>query len=65
MPEQTGHTSGTGVAGGRVLGDGPESDGAGIGLFLVKHICDRLSWQISLHSDASAGTTVELRFQSS
>lgn len=44
---------------------GPESDGAGIGLFLVKHICDRLGWQISLHSDASAGTTVELRFQAS
>ena len=40
MPEQTGHTSGTGVAGGRVLGDGPESDGAR--LKEVKAEIDRL-----------------------
>ena len=40
MPEETGHTSGTGVAGGRVLGDGPESDGAR--LKEVKAEIDRL-----------------------
>lgn len=44
---------------------GPESDGAGIGLFLVKHICDRLGWQVALQSDPVTGTTVALRFQAS
>lgn len=41
---------------------GPESAGAGIGLFLVKRICDRLGWQVELHSDPVKGTTAALRF---
>jgi signal transduction histidine kinase len=41
---------------------GPESDGAGIGLSLVKRICDRVGWQIALRSDPLRGTTATLRF---
>jgi signal transduction histidine kinase len=41
---------------------GPESAGAGIGLSLVKRICDRLGWQIALQSDPIEGTTAILRF---
>ncbi len=41
---------------------GPDSEGAGIGLFLVKRICDRLGWRISLQSDPLAGTTATLLF---
>ncbi len=44
---------------------GPDSAGAGIGLFLVKRICDRLGWQIALQSDPLKGTTATLRFQAS
>ncbi|MCX7165351.1 MAG: HAMP domain-containing sensor histidine kinase [Rhodocyclales bacterium] len=43
---------------------GPDSSGAGIGLFLVKRICDRLGWQIDLQSHRVVGTTVTLRFTS-
>jgi signal transduction histidine kinase len=42
---------------------GPESVGAGIGLSLVKRICDRMGWRIELHSDPVAGTAAILRFQ--
>lgn len=41
---------------------GPDSSGAGIGLFLVKRICDRLGWRVELHSDPIRGTTATLRF---
>lgn len=41
---------------------GPESAGAGIGLSLVKRICDRLGWRIELRSDATSGTCATLRF---
>jgi signal transduction histidine kinase len=41
---------------------GPESAGAGIGLFLVKRVCDRLGWQVALQSDPAKGTTVTLAF---
>ncbi|TRZ98738.1 MAG: sensor histidine kinase [Rhodocyclaceae bacterium] len=41
---------------------GPQSAGAGIGLFLVKRICDRMGWQINLQSDIDGGTTVTLSF---
>jgi signal transduction histidine kinase len=41
---------------------GPESAGAGIGLSLVKRICERLGWQIALQSDPIEGTTATLRF---
>lgn len=44
---------------------GPHSAGAGIGLFLVKRICDRLGWQVELRSDAREGTTATLRFSPS
>jgi signal transduction histidine kinase len=41
---------------------GPESAGAGIGLSLVKRVCDRLGWQIALQSDPIEGTTAILKF---
>lgn len=41
---------------------GPESRGAGIGLALVKRICDRQRWRIDLQSRAGGGTTVTLDF---
>ena len=44
---------------------GPESSGAGIGLSLVKRICDRHGWRIALDSPATGGTTATLRFTSS
>ncbi|MDP3515066.1 MAG: HAMP domain-containing sensor histidine kinase [Sulfuritalea sp.] len=44
---------------------GPESAGAGIGLFLVKRVCDRLGWQVALQSDLEKGTTVTLDFTTS
>lgn len=43
---------------------GPDSSGAGIGLSLVKRICERLGWRIHLSSDPGGGTTVTLRLTS-
>lgn len=43
---------------------GTESTGAGIGLSLVKRICDRFDWKIDLQSDPIRGTRINLRFQS-
>jgi signal transduction histidine kinase len=39
------------------------SDGAGIGLALVKRICDRYGWHIRLDSGAPRGTAVTVRFR--
>lgn len=41
---------------------GSESAGAGIGLSLVKRICDRLDWTIDLQSDPLRGTRITLGF---
>ena len=41
---------------------GASSSGAGIGLSLVKRICDRQHWEIELESRAGGGTTAILRF---
>jgi signal transduction histidine kinase len=41
---------------------GAGSTGAGIGLSLVKRICERLGWHIALDSDPLAGTTATLSF---
>lgn len=41
---------------------GPDSTGAGIGLFLVKRICDRLGWRVELQSDRVGGTSATLHF---
>lgn len=38
------------------------SSGAGIGLFLVKRICDRYGWRVRLESDEACGTTVTVDF---
>lgn len=38
------------------------SEGAGIGLSLVKRICDRYGWHIHLDSRENQGTTVTIRF---
>lgn len=44
---------------------GVESTGAGIGLSLVRRICDRLGWTIELVSNPTHGTTAVLRFSPS
>jgi signal transduction histidine kinase len=41
---------------------GAHSEGAGIGLALVKKICDRYGWTVVLHSEAGRGTQAEFRF---
>jgi signal transduction histidine kinase len=42
---------------------GPASTGSGIGLSLVKRICERYSWRISLDSRPGGGTTATLLFR--
>jgi signal transduction histidine kinase len=41
---------------------GADSQGSGIGLFLVKRVCDRLGWQVALLSNPARGTTADLHF---
>lgn len=43
---------------------GRDSQGAGIGLSLVKKICDRYGWNITLESEDGIGTRAFLRFTS-
>lgn len=43
---------------------GPQSRGMGLGLYIVKRICDRLAWQVEAHSAPGAGARFMLRFQS-
>ncbi len=41
---------------------GPSSAGAGVGLSLVKRICDRYGWRISLVSEQGQGTNAQITF---
>lgn len=42
---------------------GPHSTGAGIGLSLVRRICDRYGWRFTLHSQPGSGTQAHLDFR--
>lgn len=41
---------------------GSQSRGLGLGLYLVKRICDRLGWEVRVSSAAGTGTRFEVRF---
>lgn len=41
---------------------GPTSGGNGIGLAIVKRICERQQWQIGIESEVDLGTTVRIEF---
>lgn len=41
---------------------GAESTGAGVGMSLVKRICDRYGWRVSIESRPGEGTAVEIAF---
>jgi signal transduction histidine kinase len=43
---------------------GSGSKGFGLGLTIVKRLCDRLNWQFHIQSEINAGTTAELIFNS-
>jgi signal transduction histidine kinase len=40
---------------------GEASNGAGVGMSIVKRICDRYGWVISIESEQQKGTTVEIQ----
>lgn len=42
---------------------GTASTGAGVGMSLVKRICDRYGWRISIESQQGKGTTVQITFR--
>ena len=39
-------------------------DGTGLGLNMVKRICDRFGWEVAVHSERGVGTKIEITFQS-
>ena len=39
------------------------SEGSGMGLYIVKSICDRYGWKIDLRSRLGKGTTAALTFE--
>lgn len=41
---------------------GPQSRGMGLGLYIVKRICDRLGWQVKAQSAPGAGAQFIIRF---
>lgn len=41
---------------------GPHSDGEGLGLYIVKRICDRLGWRIGVENLGGGGTQFSLDF---
>ncbi len=44
---------------------GPQSRGAGLGLSLVRRLCERHGWEVTLAGHADAGTRARLRFAAS
>ena len=46
-------------------GRGADAGGVGLGLSIVKALCDRYGWQVSIKSKEGEGTTAEVQFASS
>jgi signal transduction histidine kinase len=44
---------------------GTDSNGFGLGLSIVKRLCDRFGWQFEIKSEVDRGTTAQLIFGSS
>lgn len=43
---------------------GPHSRGLGLGLYIVRRICDRLGWALQVQSSPGSGTRFHIRFHS-
>jgi signal transduction histidine kinase len=41
---------------------GDHSQGFGLGLSIVKRLCDQFGWQLGIESEVNQGTKVQLRF---
>jgi signal transduction histidine kinase len=46
----------------RVAGEADGGQGAGLGLSIVRRLCDRFGWQITMESVVGQGTTATIRF---
>lgn len=44
---------------------GPHSRGLGLGLYIVRRVCERLGWSLEAQSTPDSGTLFRVRFQSS
>jgi signal transduction histidine kinase len=46
-------------------GNSDSSEGVGIGLSLVKRLCDHFNWELTVESDTEVGTCISVNFQNS
>ncbi|MCZ6525785.1 MAG: ATP-binding protein, partial [Gammaproteobacteria bacterium] len=43
-------------------GNSDSNDGFGIGLSLVKRLCDHFKWELTVETDTGVGTTITVNF---